>query len=546
MKTEQRLILALALSFLIIALYPYVLKTFFPSLARTPVKTETTKVLQEEPRPSEWKPAAARPAEAELRAPRFSSNLETVEKGSFDLKISPAGALIQYLSLTDFGNGKNGSGVLIDARDGPGAFQVWLEGFESASSGNIFIRKKEIEKPGELIYETELDAKIRMVKRFVLNPEQKTIRLILSFANLTGELIETRYELSSQIFFNETGYDHSYVEFNLQTPAKLESKKVDKIKKEAFVHQGYVDWLALTRKYTSVIVKPEANLPVDSVRAKQLAPDIMEAILKTQRFEIPALGQVSHECLIYAGPNRYDDLKSFGYGFQKIISKGWFGPLKLGMLIIMNWCYDWIPNYGVAIILLTVIIKILFTPLTHISFDSMRKMQALNPKIKALQETYKKEPQRLQKELMNLYKKNKVNPLSGCLPLALQMPIFIALYQALSQAVELRGASFFGWIKDLSAPDRLFQLPFSIPFLGDGINVLPLIMIGSMLWQQKLSPSHGMSPEQEKIMFFMPIMFGVVFYQLPSGLVIYWTLSNFLTIFHQLIIKRIPFHLHPD
>ncbi|MBI4971153.1 MAG: membrane protein insertase YidC [Candidatus Omnitrophica bacterium] len=549
MKSEQRLILALGLSFLLIAFYPYILKTFFPSLVHQPAKTEQqtpeTKAFTPAPGASNTNTSFSNASSAQpqaLRAPKFNADVEETRVDNYDVKISPAGALVQFLKLGDTTNG-----ILINAQDGPGSFQVWLEGFEALSSGAIFERNRSVEKPGELVYQANLDSKIRMEKRYMFIPEKNAFILNLTFNNLTAQPIATRYELSSQIHFTEkSGYDHAYVEFNLNTPEKIYSKKVDKLKKEPYVYTGKTEWFSLSRKYLSVILKPESKFTPEEIRAKALSPDTMEAILKTQRFEIPAHGSASQDYLIYAGPNSYETLKSFGFGFQKILSKGFFGPLKIGMLLTLYWFYHWIPNYGVAIILLTVLIKILFSPLTHISFESMRRMHALQPKIKSLQAHYKADPQRMQKELMALYKKNKVNPLSGCLPMLLQMPIFIALYQALSQAVELRGASFFGWIHDLSQPDRLFTLPFSIPFLGDGINILPLIMMGSMVWQQKLTPSSGMDPQQEKMMQFMPIMFGFMFYNLPSGLVIYWTLSNFLTIAHQLIIKRIPFQLHPD
>lgn len=544
MKTEQRLILALGLSFLIIAFYPYVLKTFFPSLVQKPAQVEKSQPIENKDVTSTQKSPAAtlQTKDASLRAPKFNAALENIHIENYELKISPAGALVQFLNLNDAPNG-----VLIDAQDGPGSFQVWLEGFEALSSGAIFERNKSAEKRGELFYQANLDSKIRMEKRYMFIPEKNAFILNLTFNNLTDQSIKTSYELSSQIHYAEkSGYDHAYVEFNLNTPEKIYSKKVDKLRKEPYVYQGKIDWFALTRKYVSVILKPESKFPTEEIRAKQLNPDTMEAVLKTKSFDIPARGSVSHDYLIYAGTNSYETLKSFGFDFQKILSKGFFGPLKIATLLTLHWFYHLIPNYGIAIILLTIFVKILFSPLTHISFESMRRMQALQPKIKSLQAHYKNDPQRLQKEMMELYKKNKVNPLSGCLPMLLQMPIFIALYQALSQAVELRGAPFFGWIHDLSQPDRLFILPFSVPFLGNAINVLPLVMIGSMIWQQKLTPSTSVDPQQEKIMQFMPIMFGFIFYSLPSGLVIYWTLSNLLTIAHQLIIKRIPFHLHPD
>jgi len=173
---------------------------------------------------------------------------------------------------------------------------------------------------------------------------------------------------------------------------------------------------------------------------------------------------------------------------QHLLSQGFFGVFKLWLLVALRWVHKVTGNYGWSIILITCAVKLLFTPFTHMSFESMRKMQALQPKIKALQEQYKQDQAKLSKETMELYKRHKVNPMGGRLPMLLQIPVFIAFYQVLVQTVELKGAPFLFWIRDLSEPDRLWALPFSLPFLGDGVNVLPILMLLSMVWQQRLTP----------------------------------------------------------
>lgn len=241
--------------------------------------------------------------------------------------------------------------------------------------------------------------------------------------------------------------------------------------------------------------------------------------------------------LFYAGPTKYENLTAYEHDFEDLIGRGFFGALKKYTLITLLFFNSIVHNYGIAIILLTVLIKILFTPLTHKSFESMRKMQELQPQMKALQEKYKDRPQDLNREVMELYRKHKANPFGGCFPILLQMPIFIALYQTLSRSVELKGAPFIWWITDLSEPDRLFTLPFSLPVVGDAVNVLPILMIGSMVLQQKLTPTAA-SKDQERMMLIMPIVFGVIFYNLPSGLVLYWFVNNILTIAHQTIHRK--------
>ena len=182
-------------------------------------------------------------------------------------------------------------------------------------------------------------------------------------------------------------------------------------------------------------------------------------------------------------------------------------------------------NYGIAIILLTTAVKILTIPLTQTSFKNMRAMQKLQPEMTKLREKFKDDPTAMQKEMMELYRRHRVNPLSGCLPMVLQIPIFIGLYNSLSGAIELRHAPFALWIRDLSSPDRLMVA-------GVGIPVLTLLMGATMLIQQWLTPQQG-DPTQQRVMMFMPLIFTFMFINLPSGLVLYWLVNNVLTIAQQ-------------
>jgi YidC/Oxa1 family membrane protein insertase len=187
---------------------------------------------------------------------------------------------------------------------------------------------------------------------------------------------------------------------------------------------------------------------------------------------------------------------------------------------------------------LAVILNIILFPLTMKSFTSMKKMQELHPQMEKLKTQYKDTPEKLNKEMMELYKKYKINPLSGCLPLLLQMPIFVALYQALVKSIDLRGAHFL-WIKDLSTPDAV-KLPFTLPVIGNSINILPIIMIVGMVIQQKVSASatgaavtNEQKQQQKMMLIIMPVMFGFIFYGMPSGLVLYWVVNTALTIVEQ-------------
>ena len=251
----------------------------------------------------------------------------------------------------------------------------------------------------------------------------------------------------------------------------------------------------------------------------------------------------------YMGPMEYERLRSLGVGLEKAIYFGGFPfpeswavhyglptfPMEyivVPTLAIMRWFYHFVPNYGVAIILLTVITKVLLFPLTVKSMTSMKAMQALQPQINTLRSKYKSDPQRLQRETMELYRTHKVNPLGGCLPMVVQVPIFYALYDALSVSVDLQNASFI-------CLGRMFGIDFWICDLArhDPTYVLPILMGVSMFVQQKMTPVMG-DPRQAKMMLFMPVVFTFMFFNLPAGLVLYWTLSNVLQIAQQKYMER--------
>jgi YidC/Oxa1 family membrane protein insertase len=238
--------------------------------------------------------------------------------------------------------------------------------------------------------------------------------------------------------------------------------------------------------------------------------------------------------ILYAGPKEYNRLKALNMGLEHIIDFGFFSIIALPLFWILKFFYTLTSNYGWAIILLTIIVRIPFIPLINKSQKSMKKMQEIQPRMAEVREKYKKDPQRMQKEIMELYKKHKVNPVGGCLPMLLQIPVFFALYKILMIAIELRGAPFMLWIKDLSAPDTLFgHIPSWIPLIGGfAVGPLPIVMGITMVVQQKMTPT-SMDPRQNKMMMFMPIVFTFLFLNFASGLVLYWLMNNVLSIAQQ-------------
>jgi YidC/Oxa1 family membrane protein insertase len=212
-------------------------------------------------------------------------------------------------------------------------------------------------------------------------------------------------------------------------------------------------------------------------------------------------------------------------GQEEVMQFGFWGVISVVLLKSMKFFYKLIPNYGVAIIIITILIKVLFWPIQAKSIKSMKAMQKFQPLMTKLREKYKEDPQRLNAEMMKLYKEHKINPFAGCLPMVVQIPVFFALYSMLRCAIELRGASFL-WIHDLSAPDTLFHVA------GFPINLLPLLMTAASIWQMKITPQTG-DQQQQKMMMFMPLMMLFFFYSTSSGLVLYWTVQQFLSIAQQ-------------
>ncbi len=290
--------------------------------------------------------------------------------------------------------------------------------------------------------------------------------------------------------------------------------------------KGAVKWAAVRNQYFMVALAPLGEGPFRvGLRA---APARSAALEDAVSFEVGARVHPGEgfKSLLYVGPLSYDTLLNYGVELEAALDLGFpvIREISKALLVVFKSSYDFVPNYGVVIILVAIAIKILVFPLTRKSYESMAKMGQLQPKMAALKEKYKNDNQRLSRETMKLYKEEGVNPLGGCLPMLLQMPIFFALYSVFSSTIELRQAPFVLWITDLSKPD-------SLPLGGFDLHVLPLLMAGSMFVQQKMTMK---DPKQAMLVYMMPVFMIFIFWSMSSGLVLYWTIFNVLSVSQQL------------
>jgi YidC/Oxa1 family membrane protein insertase len=341
-----------------------------------------------------------------------------------------------------------------------------------------------------------------------------------SATNLSGafqQVITAPFEVAQKDGRYETYGSSLYSDNGLHTesPKNLvsSSKKYEKD----------VQWAGINDKYfLSALIA--VNNSIASVEVKKNSAGFIESAVTTPGFSV-APGQavtVSHK--LFIGPKEIDILKSQGSSLEQSLDLGWFSVIAKPMLYSLKFFYRYVSNYGIAIIIITVILKIIFFPLTHKSYKSMKSMSKIQPMMAALREKHKNDKDAMNRAVMELYRDHKVNPLGGCLPMVVQIPVFFALYKALMYSIELRHAPFMFWITDLSDKDPYY--------------VTPVIMGVTMFIQQKMTPSN-MDAMQQKIMLGLPVIFTFMFLNFPSGLVLYWLVNNVLTICQQMYINKL-------
>ena len=401
----------------------------------------------------------------------------------------------------------------------------------------------DIGSPTTFSFSVEVGNQKTIKKSLTFYPDDYFIDLDIDLVNTTENIFSGIYSvgwyggLSSTE--KNTQDDQTYFSSFVYQGGELVDLKAKSGSAKSESFKGSAEWCAIRTKYFITVFLPESPTDVSSVSLNGSNKNNIETY--DMAIHMPSSKQSSLR--IYLGPLEYDRIKNAGAGLAQVMNFGFslIRPISKGVLWLLKKMQTYIPNYGLVLILFSVMVKILVYPLTKKSYESTAAMQELAPELTSIKEKYKNNPQKVNEATMKLYKERGVNPLGGCLPMLLQMPLLLALFQVFRSTIELRAEPFVFWIKDLSAPDTIFYLPFTIPIYGSQVSVLPVIMVVSMFLQQKMmSPASAQQPQQKMMMYFMTGFFFLLFNSFPSGLNLYYTLFNILTILQQAITKKTP------
>jgi len=502
---EKRLILAIALSLLVLLTWS--------TLVQKPQPIEVQDVRQTAVLPAQTpslQPASQQPLPSSL-----PEKIINYSQDNLEVIFDEPRAAIKGLTFKNYNN------YLFTLKYG-----LFLQ------DPTLIFKKDRVDKKS--ISFTALTPDKRVTKIFTFNNSNYTIDLEIKIDNLSVSPIRVNIPLLLGILdFSPGNHQARYQDVTIATQDKVLHMNARKNTQVAGVK-----FLGLRDQYFAAIIEPHINNYSGFVN--KLNNQESEIGVNVQTELVQSGGQIGQLYHIYIGPQDLDIFNSVNSAWASIIHYGTFDFISQILLQTLSFLYRIVHNWGLAIILLSLLVYLILYPLSVKQMRSMKEMQVLQPKVEALRKEYKDNPQRMNKEIMELYKEHKVNPLGGCLPLLLQMPIFFALYNALMRSIVLKGAKFL-WIKDLSEPDRLFLLPRALPVLGNEFNILPIIMAIGMFVQQKVSSvsAGSASAEQQKIMLIvMPVMFGLIFYRMPSGLVLYWFVNSLLMLTFQLRMNR--------
>jgi len=397
-----------------------------------------------------------------------------------------------------------------------------------------------------VVMECLLDCGLRLRKEFRFKDDMYTVESLVTFINETsdvvyvGQDVQPSYQFAWEPAVEKFKESKGGMYGSTMGPAWMGANdKYREKRKPTEVDVLDAQWAGVKSRYFAAVIRPE-HVPA-RVIGQPLGGGGQRVAIAAPSFPLDPGATRTDRYELFIGPLELGMLRSLGHRYNRLVSFGLFWPLSEGMLWILRASHSVVPNYGIAIIFLTVLSRVLLYPLTRKSLQSMKKMQELRPAMQEIEQKYKDKPQERAKKMMELQREHGISMFGGCLPMLAQFPIWIALFRTLLNAIELRGAGFMFWIDDLSAPDALFHLPFTLPFIGSDFNLLPLLMAGMMFAQQKMMPAAGTGAQadsQKMMMTMMPVMMGVLFYAMPSGLCLYILVSNLLQIGQQYLVHR--------
>ena len=530
---EKRMVAAIALSLLVLLVFqftrpkqPAVVQPAFQPLAgevQGAASAGSTQTSQTR---------GSQALEASIAA---EEKLAQIKTEKYNLAFSNIGGTLKSIALREYQD-EEVDEVLLDEENPilrPFSLKSgFLMGLESADY--------EMKRSGEVLeYKYSKADWLEVTKMYTVHKSLYCIELELLVKNTSSREIPFSYQIigPSELRQGAKISGRSFLEADTMIDGKIWKLKAAKGSQEK---AGIIEWTALKNRYFTVLLKP-LNQP-QAIAVIDTPNQNMVTVLKSPVNVLKPGETLRQQFVMYAGPLTSAELATVGEDIQGIIDYGFFGGISKALLSVLRFFHKVTHNWGLAIILMTLVINVLLFPLTIKSFTSMHQMKNVQPHIQKLKELHKDNPQKLNKETMELYKKYNVNPLGGCLPLLLQMPIFIALYQGLMRSIELKGASFL-WISNLAKPDAVL-LPVSLPLIGNHINILPLLMVAVMALQQKFSQGGAMgatdeqASQQRMMMVAMPIFFGFLFYNMPSGLVLYWLTNTILMTIEQKMISQ--------
>ncbi len=556
---QKRLFIAIGISFLILLLWSLFFAPTPPEVPDAASKAGTEKVAPSAPQQPQVTPQTATPSATGPTAPAPAATMPqptrearsiTVETSLFRMTLSEQGGAVTGFVLKNYRetiDKRSPSKELIHKDTAGGTLLVSLPGLTGVDLGKTVFtsdtQRSQVTvgaEPTPVRFTCTLPSGLVVEKIYTFSPDSYLINLKVNVINDGNQSLQGSLALAlrnsegkggSQIGFQGTS---GYIDGKLR---QIAAKKFEKQN----TYSGKIGWIAIQDRYFMTSIIPKGDLEGHMVLAEDKIVGQNQEVtgVLTNRLvkDIPALAPrqtVSLDTDVFMGPESLKLLKSFNNNLDKAVNFGYFDFLAKPCLWFMNFIYRFIPNYGIAIIILTIVTRGLFWPLARKSYKSMGEMRKIQPLMTEIREKYKDDKARMNQEMMTLYKTYKINPLGGCLPMLIQLPVFFGLYRMLYSAIELRHAPFFGWITDLSAPDRLFHFGFEIPFMDPpgGIPVLTLLMGATMFLQQKMTPSPG-DPAQAKMMMLMPIVFTFIFINFSSGLVLYWFVSNLFSIAQQ-------------